>query len=137
MFILFIVLLIFSFIVQAVTNLPLVVLTFMVFSIFNRSYWILISAFICGFILDIFLSKTLGSDSLFLFIFIYLIYLYERKFEIATNTFVIGSSVLGIILYSIFISRLTLIETTIQSILGIFFSLLIFRIFKIFIRKAS
>jgi len=78
-----------------ITSIPLVVLALLVFYILKRQSSIFTIAFVSGIILDILSVRTLGSSSAFFIAFIFIVLLYERKFEIATYPFVLFASFLG------------------------------------------
>ncbi|MEK7450935.1 MAG: hypothetical protein AAB662_03310 [Patescibacteria group bacterium] len=76
-----------------------IVLVLLIFLAFERKTWIFFLAFFGGIILDLMLFRFLGATSLFLAAFIFLIFLYENKFEIYTLPFVLIVSFVGSALY--------------------------------------
>lgn len=62
---------------------------------------VFVLAFLLGVVLDIFSLRLLGLSSLFFIIFLFLIILYERKFEVETVPFIMFSSFLGSIFFLI------------------------------------
>lgn len=109
----------------SVTNIPLVLLILIPTCIVYRNYSIFIMAFIFGILLDILTFKTVGLSSLFFISVMFLILIYEKKFEIKTNYFVILASFLGSILFILIFGHRYLIETSIISVL---IGLLIFQV---------
>ena len=83
----------------SVTTLPLVLIAVLVFSVIVHREWVFALALVLGLILDAMTLKTLGSSSIFFVIFIFLVFLYERKFEISTKPFIFLACFLGSILY--------------------------------------
>lgn len=83
----------------SLTFLPLVFLVLLVLAVKERESWIFSAAFFAGIILDVFYLKTVGTTSIFFLSFLFLVLLYQRKFEIATYTFIAVSSFLGSALY--------------------------------------
>ncbi|MCL6096302.1 MAG: rod shape-determining protein MreD [Patescibacteria group bacterium] len=94
-----------SFLLEAsVTTLPLVFLTLLCLAILTRKEWIFVIAFIAGVVLDVFSFRLLGESSLYFIGYIFLVFLYQRKFEIATKHFVFASSLLGSLGYLLLFS---------------------------------
>ncbi len=104
-----------------ITTLPLVLMAFLVLMVFLKSKLLFWVALFIGFLLDVFLLRSFGITSLVLIIFLFIIYLYEGKFEISTNYFVLFFSFMGSLAYlfvlgvenailqAVFLSLLTLI----------------------------
>ena len=78
-----------------VTTLPLVLLCLLVWSILRQDIHVFVAAFFAGLALDIFAVRLLGSTSLFFLIFIFLILLYQKKYEINSYPFMLVSSFFG------------------------------------------
>lgn len=93
-------LLFFSIIAEGtVTMLPLVVISLLCLAILTRSSMVFVSAFVAGILLDAFALRPLGLTSLFLVTFVFLILLYQRKYEIYSYQFVVVASFLGGLLF--------------------------------------
>lgn len=104
----------------AVTTLPLVVLTLLVFSVVTKKQELLVVAFFSGLLLDIVRLSSLGQTSLFLLIFIFVVLLYDRKFEIQTLPFVAASSFLGSLAYlMIFVHNQIFMQALTSSIIAL------------------
>ncbi len=82
-----------------ITTLSLVLISFLILMIFLKKKSLFYLALITGVILDIFLLRPLGITSLMLVIFLFLIHLYEKKFETSTNYFVLLFSFFGSLIY--------------------------------------
>jgi hypothetical protein len=82
-----------------VTALPLVLLCLICMTISLRSSIIFFPAFIAGIFLDAFALRSIGGASIFLLITIFLILLYQRKYEINSYTFVLIASFLSSLVY--------------------------------------
>lgn len=94
-------LLVFALLIEAtVTTLPIVLLVLLVFVVVFRSFAIFTLAFFSGLLIDLFALRPLGQTSLFFTMFFLLIFLYERKYEIATFPFVLFSSFFGGLIYA-------------------------------------
>lgn len=76
-----------------------IVFILLTFLAFVSKTWIFFLAFFMGIILDLMLFRFLGATSLFLTTFLFLIFLYEKKFEIYTLPFVLIVSFVGSALY--------------------------------------
>lgn len=100
MFFLIILLLLLSLILEgSVTVLPLVMMSLLLFVIFGYEKQALFAAFIAGLFLDTFLLRTSGLSGVFFVMFVFIMTLYQRKFEIDTYQFVLFASLLGSITY--------------------------------------
>lgn len=79
------------------TYLPITLLLLIFLTVQKRGNWIFPTAFFSGLVLDIFYLNPLGLTSLFFLIFLFLIFLYERKFEISSPFFILISSFVGVV----------------------------------------
>ena len=118
-------LLIALFLESSVVSLPLVLLVLISFTVIYRNYPVFILAFIFGIILDVLTFKTVGMSSLFFTIVIFLILIYEKKFEIKTNYFIILASFLASFFFLLIFKNSNLI---LQSFFSILIGLLIFQV---------
>ena len=82
-----------------ITALPLVLICVICMTIVLRDSSIFLLAFIAGILLDTFALRTLGGTSIFLLVIVFLILLYQRKYEINTYPFVLIASFVGSLLY--------------------------------------
>lgn len=96
---LFILLLISVFLEGTVTSLPLVLICLICMTIIFRDAVIFLPAFFVGILLDAFALRSIGGTSIFLLLVIFLILLYQRKYEINTYPFVFISSFVGSLLF--------------------------------------
>ena len=78
-----------------VISVPIVLAVLLLCYILKRKSSIFILAFVSGIMLDVFGVRTIGASSLFFILFIFLVMLYQRKFEITTYPFVFFSSLVG------------------------------------------
>ena len=98
----FAVLLFFALILEGtLTLLPIVFLILLFFAVSNKNQFIFPLAFISGTFLDLFSLRIIGTTSIFFLIFFFLIFLYERKFEIKSPWFFAIAGVFGSTLYFI------------------------------------
>lgn len=72
----------------------------LLYYIFTRKqFWTLLIGFILGIFLDIISLRQVGETSLFFTLFLFIIVVYERKFEINTIPFIFVFSFLGNLVY--------------------------------------
>ena len=81
------------------TSIPLVLTALLLFYIWKGNASVFMGAFFAGIVLDIFSLRTPGITSLFLLVFLGIVMLYERKFEIQTFPFVLSASFIGSFIY--------------------------------------
>lgn len=125
--------LIFAVILESgITTLPLSLLILIFAGIVTRNNNIFLIAFFTGLVLDFFSARTIGLTSAYFISFIFLIFLYQKKFEIQTLHFIIISSFFGAIGYLILTGVNSFI---IQSVFATILSSFSFFIFSIFNTK--
>lgn len=108
------------FLESSVTTLPLVFLTLFCLAVLTRKEWIFVIAFIAGVFLDALSFRVLGQSSLYFILYIFLVFLYERKFEISTKYFVFIASFLGSFGFLIIFSyNNVVLQSLMSSIIGI------------------
>jgi cell shape-determining protein MreD len=89
------------FVEGSLTTMPLTLIFLLCLTVMKRHEWILPLAFMSGIILDIFSFRPIGISSLFFITYIFLLLMYQRKYETATLPFVIIAAMMGSILYLI------------------------------------
>jgi len=82
-----------------VTNLPLVFISLVILTIAIRNLFLFFLAFFAGILLDAFALRPLGETSMFLLICVFLMLLYQRKYEINSYPFVLLASFFGSLIY--------------------------------------
>jgi cell shape-determining protein MreD len=93
---LFTLLLIFALILEStLTTIPLLLLMILVLTAVYKSNYIFILGLVFGLLIDLMTLRMIGVSSIFFSIMIFLVLLYQSKFEIATNTFIIFASILA------------------------------------------
>jgi len=115
---------------SALTTLPLVLLVLLAIMSLYKNNFVFIMAFVFGILFDLITLKTVGATSIFFVSFIFLILLYQSKFEITTNIFIIVASFLGSFCFLI-INGITS-NLILESITSTFLGLLIFIFIKYF-----
>ncbi len=86
---------------SSVATLPLALLIILFASIWIRNSDMFLIAFFAGFFLDILAFKHFGWSSMYFIFFVYAIFLYQRKFEIMTLSFVMLAGFIGSLGYLI------------------------------------
>ncbi len=108
------------FLESSITTLPLVFLTLLCLAVLTSKEWIFVVAFIAGVLLDALSFRTLGQSSLYFILYIFLVFLYERKFEISTKYFIFIASFLGSFGFLIIFSYNNLVlQSLMSSIIGV------------------
>ncbi len=121
MLLLFILILCLAIVLSLLTTVPIIVAVILCFTVFSKDPRVFIAAILGGLFIDYLYLRTQGSTSLFLVIFTFMIFLYQRKFEIQTASFVWFASFIGAILYlRIFGYNQILIQSLIASFLALF-----------------
>ncbi len=130
MFLLLLIIVLFLWLEITVTSLPLFLIAVLVMLVLypaKHSNLVFVLAFLGGLVLDVSAVAHLGGASLFLTCWLFLILLYERKYEIDTVPFVLVSSFSGTFLYLWFFGYG---DIFIQSIAGSFLSGVLFITFR-------
>ena len=109
-----------------ITVLPLVIVSLLCLTIFTRNTIVFIAAFLSGILLDAFALRPLGLTSLFLLTLVFLILLYQRKYEIYSYQFVVVASFVGGLLFlMVFHYNQPLLNAFVGSIVAVCFFALI------------
>lgn len=86
-------------ILSTLTTIPIIVAVILCFTVVSKNLKVFIAAVLGGLLIDVFLLRVLGSTSLFLVIFAFMIFLYQRRFEIHTLPFVFLACFIGSFFY--------------------------------------
>jgi len=114
------------------TSLPLVLIFLLCLMVMKKADWIFALALVSGVLLDIFSLRAIGTTSVLLILFVFLILLYERKYEIATIPFVAGASLAGSFIYLTILGNTSILESITSSI----FAIIVFVLYIWFRRPA-
>jgi rod shape-determining protein MreD len=129
-----VVLLLLALVLEAsLTTLPLIFLVLLCLVVILRENWLFVLAFIFGLLFDLLSFKTLGVTSAFLVLFLFLVLLYQSKFEITTGYFMLIASFLGSLLF-LFLQGYTR-SIILESILSAIIGLLLFKIIQKFTKS--
>jgi hypothetical protein len=115
-------LLIIALILEAcLTTIPFVFLVLLCLLVLLRENWLFVFAFGFGLVLDLVGFKTPGLSSTFFVIFLFLVLLYQSKFEIATNAFIFFASLIGSFGYLVFLgyNNSLILQTILSSVIGL------------------
>lgn len=118
-------LVLFAIFISGITTIPFSVGLLAVSTVLFKKSWVFFLAFGLGLFLDLILIRHLGYTGLVLTIFVFLIRLYERKFETQTFPFVFISTFLGSMIYLV-IFRYS--NVLIQSFVNALIATLLFKI---------
>lgn len=73
-------------------SMPVTINVLLLSYVIARESFVFVGAVIAGIILDLILARTIGVESLLFLMLLFLVVLYERKFEIQTIPFIFLSS---------------------------------------------
>ena len=122
MFLLFVIFFLFLILSSSLTTIPLSIAILVVCAVIFRESWVFFTAFLLGLFLDLSLTRPLGQTGLVFVLIMFVISLYERKFEAKTGTFVFISTFLGSLVYlMVFKYDNVLIQSLFGALLGILF----------------
>lgn len=107
------------------TTMPFIIGALILLAVTFRKNWVFLAAFLVGLIFDILALRTIGTTSLFFIILIFLIFIYENKFETETVPFVFVSTFLFSFSFLIFLGFSNVI---LQSLVSAIVTALIFRL---------
>jgi cell shape-determining protein MreD len=104
---------------STITRLPLSLVLLLIFFVHRKSSGIFIMAFFLGMLVDILTVRRVGMSSLFFVVFIFLVYLYDRKYEIDTMQFaMIATAVASTIYISLYSSNNLFLQVIVCTAMG-------------------
>jgi len=122
MLLFFVLLILLIVMLSGITTIPLAIALLVVVTALFKKSWVFFAAFLLGLFLDLTLIRPLGYTSLMFAIFVFILFLYERKFETQTLTFVFLSTFLGSLIYlMIFGYQMIFLQAFINALLAIIF----------------
>lgn len=113
-----------SFFLIPIVTLPFFLPLLILVTVLYKKPWVFGLAFFYGAILDSFFFRPLGQTSLMLTVFLSIISLYGRKFEVRTVPFIFLSTFFGSLIYLWFFGYQM---TFLQSLITALISILLFR----------
>ena len=84
---------------STITTLPLVLLLILFLAVTRKSNDVFLVAFIAGLLLDILSFGRIGFSSMYFVLLTFLIFMYQKKFEIETVNFLVLFSFFGSLIY--------------------------------------
>src|SRR5437868_4014330 len=78
---------------------PLLLGVLVALAVIEKKSTVFFFAFLSGILIDMLLFHPVGTSSVFFVVFLYIIFLYQRKFEIQTMPFVFFASLIGSAVY--------------------------------------
>lgn len=114
-----------------ITTIPLILVVILIMAVVSKKSWIFSVAFAVGLLLDLLSFNVIGKTSIFFVIFLLIVLLYDRKFEIRTVHFVLISSFLGSLFYlTLFNYKGIFFQSFLSSIIAVILFLAVKRIMK-------
>ncbi len=105
---------------SGISTIPFSVVLIVVATVIFKKSWIFFAALGIGLFLDLVSIRSLGYTSLVFTVFVLFIWLYERKFETQTITFVFFATFLGSLAYLIvFGYQQILLQSIISSVIAV------------------
>ena len=121
-------------ILSGITSIPLSIAFISAVSVIYKKPVLFLIVFLLGLLLDLIYLRFLGQTGLFFVFFVLLVWLYERKFETQTLTFVLISSFIGGLIYlKIFEGNFMFLTALVNSLLAV----LIFKLLNARIKMSS
>ncbi len=112
---------------SAVTTIPFSVSLLVMSAVIFKKSWVFFAALAIGVLLDLVNLKPLGYTSLVFVIFVFLVRLYERKFETETFAFVFIATFLGSLIYLMIFGYQMIF---LQAFINALFAVLAFRLIQ-------
>lgn len=116
------------------TTLPLTLIFLLCLTVMKRQEWIFPLAFIAGILLDVFVFRTPGITSLYFVSFVFLLLLYQRKYETATMPFVAIAAFFGSMGYMMLIGHSAVL---LQVLLSTLIATSTFGVYRILTKQSS
>jgi hypothetical protein len=131
MLLVFVLLTLLTVLASGITTIPFSIGLLTISIVLLKKSWVFFLAFGLGLFLDLIAMRTLGYASLLLTIFVFLIWLYERKFETQTAAFVFVLTFLGSAFYLwAFGYQTVFLQALINAVISVF-------LFKFLIRNSQ
>ncbi len=116
---------------SSLTTIPFSIAILVVCTVTFKKSWVFFAAFGLGLLLDLYSLRPLGYTSLIFAVLVFIIRLYERKFETQTLTFVFVSSFLGSLIYlKVFSYQNVFLQALVSAFLAVLFFKFIINKFK-------
>lgn len=120
-----------SIVAISLTTIPFPLAVLGVSAVIFRKSWVFFAAFLLGLIIDLFQLRFLGQTALFFVIFVFLLFLYRRKFETQTLTFVFFATFLGSFSYLwLFGYQMVFLQAFVNGLISIIFFRVMLNLFQ-------
>ena len=101
-------------------SMPFLIIGLIAVTVVFKNYISFLFALVFGIMLDVLTFKTIGISSFLFIILVFIIFSYQKKFEITTNYFVIFASFLaGLIFSFIFGLNHIIFQSIVSVVLGV------------------
>lgn len=117
---------------SSVTTIPIVFVVLLCLTVIYKESFVFLLAFIFGLILDVLSFRAPGVSSTFFIVFIFLVLIYQKKFEITTYPFVTISSFIGSFIF--LIVKGVKNDLFLQSLVSTLFAVTFFYFLKRFVK---
>jgi cell shape-determining protein MreD len=106
---------------SSLTTIPLTFIVLLCLTVVYKDNFVFFLAFVFGVFLDILSFNTIGVSSIFFISSIFLVLIYQKKFEITTYPFVLIASFIGSISFLLLLgfSDLIIIQSVVSSLLAV------------------
>ncbi len=111
--------LLFIFIEGTVTSFPFILIFLLCLMVMKRAEWVFLVALLAGILLDLLALRSIGGTSILLVFFVFIILLYERKYEIATVPFVFSAALIGSFIYLYLLHYPSIFESLLSGIFAV------------------
>ena len=119
-FLIFLLLFLTILIESTLIQLPLTLIIFCILTVVYKEEWIFPVSLVVGIILDSLMFRPIGATSLFFLLFLLVVFLYEKKFELRSVWFVIFIVGVGSFFFLlVFGHTLLVVQTAISIVIGI------------------
>lgn len=119
---------------SSVTNLPLVLCVLLSGIVCLKNPWIFLFGVLAEIVIDISTIRPVGASSFFLLISLFTVFLYERKFEIRSFSFIVFITSLAVLIRTIIFKNGNIIMFTLTAVV---FNILVYSLFNLLLRKKS
>jgi rod shape-determining protein MreD len=116
-----------------VTTFPLLLLLLLNLAVKRHNTQAFFLAFTCGVLIDSMTFRTVGISGIFFTVYLFLVFLYERKFEIETPYFVAFAAFGGSLMYGLIFQQDALfLHSFVSSVVGV----LLFALFGVVVKRS-
>src|SRR5579872_752150 len=123
---------IFAFLEAGVFAFPLNLILLLCYVLVSKNENTLFIALLSGLIIDSLTLRAIGSTPFFLIVFLSIVLLYQRKFEITNTTFAAVLAFVGTLIYTISFGYQFVV---LQSVLSVGITVVIFKLFTKFYHR--